>query len=38
VQSVADYEAAVRGASVEKGVLLLVRSGEGSRFVVLKKE
>jgi serine protease Do len=36
VTSVAEFEAAISRASPEKGVLLLVRSTEGSRFVVLK--
>jgi serine protease Do len=38
VKSVAEFEAEVKNASPEKGVLLLVRSAEGSRFVVLKNE
>jgi serine protease Do len=38
VRSVAEFDAAIRSASPEKGVLLLVRSSEGSRFVVLKSE
>jgi serine protease Do len=38
VKSVADFEAEVKNASPDKGVLLLVRSGEGSRFVVVKSE
>lgn len=38
VESVEDFEAAMKGVSLEKGVLLLVRSTEGSRFVVLKSE
>lgn len=38
VKNVAEFEAAIRGASLDKGLLLLVRSGEGSRFVVLKNE
>jgi len=38
VKNVAEFEAAMRSASPDKGVLLLVRSGDGSRFVVLKKE
>lgn len=36
VRSVAEFEAEINQASLEKGVLLLVRSAEGSRFVVLK--
>jgi serine protease Do len=38
VKSVADFEAEVKNASLEKGLLLLVRSAEGTRFVVLKSE
>lgn len=36
VQSVGDLEKALGDMSAEKGVLLLVRDGQGSRFVVLK--
>jgi hypothetical protein len=36
VKNVAEFERAIAGASLDKGVLLLVRSAEGSRFVVLK--
>jgi serine protease Do len=38
IKSVAEFEAEVKNASPEKGVMLLVRSAEGSRFVVLKSE
>jgi serine protease Do len=38
VRNVAEFDAAIHSASPEKGVLLLVRSSEGSRFVVLKGE
>jgi len=38
VKSVSDFESEIKNASLDKGVLLLVRSAEGSRFVVLKKE
>jgi serine protease Do len=38
VKSVAEFEAEVNSASLDKGVLLLVRSAEGSQFVVLKNE
>src|SRR5204862_4008700 len=38
VKSVAEFEAEVNNASPDKGVLFLVRSGEGSRFVVIKSE
>jgi serine protease Do len=38
VTSVAEFEAEVKSASLDKGVLLLVRTGEGSRFIVLKSE
>ncbi len=37
VKSVAEFENAVKNASLEKGVLLLVRSADGSQFKVLKK-
>ena len=37
VKSVAEFENAVKNASLDKGVLLLVRSAEGSQFKVLKK-
>jgi serine protease Do len=38
VQSVEAFKAAVKDASLEEGVLLLVRSGGANRFVVLKTE
>ena len=38
VKSVAEFETEIKNASLDKGVLLLVRSTEGSRFVVLKSE
>jgi serine protease Do len=38
VKDVAAFEAEVKNASAEKGLLLLVRSAEGSRFIVLKAE
>jgi len=38
VRSVAEFDAAIRSATGEKGVMLLVKSSEGSRFVVLKSE
>jgi serine protease Do len=38
VKSAADFETDVKSASPDKGVLLLVRSAEGSKFVVLKSE
>jgi serine protease Do len=38
VKSVAEFEAEIKNASLDKGVLLLVRSSEGSRFIVLKSE
>jgi len=38
VENVEQFEAAVKNGSLEKGVLLLVKSTEGSRFVVLKSE
>ena len=36
VRSVEDFQAAVEAASLDKGVLLLVKSAEGSRFVVVR--
>ena len=38
IRSVEEYDAAASAASPEKGLLLLVRSAQGSRFVVLKSE
>jgi serine protease Do len=38
VRSVEEFEAAIARGSLEKGILVLVKSGEGSRFVVLKSE
>ncbi|HEY2413516.1 MAG TPA: Do family serine endopeptidase [Pirellulaceae bacterium] len=38
VKSVAEFEAEIKNGSPEKGLLLLVRSAEGSRFVVVKAE
>ena len=38
LKSVEEFEEAVERASLEKGVLLLVRSAQGSRFVVIKSE
>jgi S1-C subfamily serine protease len=38
VRSVADFQAAVQRASPEKGVLLLVKTAEGSRFVVIRQQ
>jgi serine protease Do len=38
VESVEQFNAAVKDGSLEKGILLLVKSTEGSRFVVLKSE
>ncbi|MDX1947416.1 MAG: Do family serine endopeptidase [Pirellulaceae bacterium] len=38
VGSVAAFEKAMSGASLDKGVMLLVRTEEGSRFMVLKSE
>ncbi len=38
VKDVAGFEAEMEKAKLEKGVLLLVRSAEGSRFVVVKSE
>jgi serine protease Do len=36
VKSVADFEAAAKTASLDKGVLVLVRTAEGAQFKVLK--
>jgi serine protease Do len=36
VKNVEEFTAAMKGVSLDKGVLLLVRSAEGSRFVVVK--
>ena len=38
VKSVEEFNAAMANASPEKGVMLLVRSAMGSRFVVLRSE
>jgi serine protease Do len=35
VKSVAEFEAAIKSADMNKGVLLLVRTAEGSRFIVV---
>ena len=36
VKSVADYRAAMQKQSLEKGILLLVRSSDGTRFLVIR--
>lgn len=36
VKSVEEFKAAMEQQSLEKGVLLLIRSGEGTRFVVIR--
>ena len=38
VKDVASFEAELKNASLEKGILLLVRTEQGSRFVVIKSE
>jgi serine protease Do len=39
VTNVADFTAAMKGLSVDKGILLLVRTpSSGSRFIVVNKE
>jgi serine protease Do len=38
VQTAADFDAAIKSADLKKGVLLLVRTGAGSRFLVLRGE
>lgn len=37
VTSVAEFEAAIKGVELEKGLLVLVKSEQGSRYIVLKK-
>ena len=37
VKSTAEFEAALKGEDTEKGVLLLIRTGAGNRFVVLQQ-
>lgn len=37
INSVEDFQAALKDVSLEKGVLLLVRTAEGSRFVVVRQ-
>jgi len=36
IKSVAEFETAAKNASLDKGVLVLVRTSEGSQFKVLK--
>ena len=36
VKSVDEFKVAIKNTPLEKGVLLLVRTEEGSRFVVVK--
>ena len=38
VKSVEEFEAAIAKGALDKGILVLVKSAEGSRFVVLKSE
>ncbi len=38
VKSVEEFEAAIAKVSLERGILVLIKSAEGSRFVVLKSE
>ncbi len=38
VKTVAEFESVLKNATPDKGLLLLVRSAEGSRFVVVKGE
>ena len=38
VKSVEEFEATIAKGSLDKGILVLVKSAEGSRFVVLKSE
>jgi serine protease Do len=37
VRNVAEFQAAMKDVSLEKGVLLLVRTAQGSRFVVIRQ-
>jgi hypothetical protein len=37
VASVAEFKAAIKGESFKEGVMLLVRTQEGNRFVVLQQ-
>ena len=37
VSNLEEFQQAMKGQSTERGVMLLVRAGEGNRFVVLKK-
>jgi serine protease Do len=36
VKSVADFRAAMEKQSLDRGILLLIRSGEGTRFLVIR--
>ena len=36
IKSVSDFRAAMEKQSLEKGILLLIRSSEGTRFVVIQ--
>jgi hypothetical protein len=36
VKSAEEFKAAMEQQSLEKGVLLLIRAGEGTRFVVIR--
>jgi S1-C subfamily serine protease len=38
VSTAAEFDAATKGADLKKGVLFLVRTTEGSRFVVVRGE
>ena len=38
VKTAAEFEAATKSADLKKGVLLLVRTAEGSRFLVVRGE
>jgi serine protease Do len=38
VKDVAGFEAELKNASLDKGILLLVRTDQGSRFIVIKSE
>ena len=38
VKSVAEFSAAIKDLSLEKGILMLVKTPTGSQFVVVTKE
>jgi hypothetical protein len=36
VKTVEEFNKIIEGSSLEKGILLLIRTGQGTRFVVLQ--